>query len=124
MSIEKHRRIICACAEGQERSVDAVEFLKEQGFRCELLPGGLESFEEYILGKTESDDPRMGRLFARGASHASDIRVDYNSKYNRLLKYDDALWLIFISKGAESHKLREILQKLKQAYGVEIKVLN
>jgi len=84
------RFVICACAEGKERSVHAVDFLKKHGFMAKLLPGGLESFEEYLLGSTEESqkNQKMERLFARGERHIREVRVDYNSQYNRLLRID------------------------------------
>lgn len=121
----KKRSIVCACAEGKERSVYAVEFLKEHGFIAKLLPGGLENFQEYLIGGNGNNtfDHRMERAFARGVSHIGEVRTDYNSKYNRILRLDNVLWLVFIGGNVELAKFRDIIEKLRDVYSAEVVIL-
>jgi len=121
---ENKKNYICACAEGEERSVAAVEMLREKGFNCKLLPGGLETFEEYLLGEKSVHDPRIDRQFNRGNTSIKHFRSDYNSKYNRILQMNNSTWLVFIGKNAENLKFKDVLETLEKLYGIEVKVLN
>lgn len=122
----KKRTIICVCSEGLNRSVFAVEYLKKLGLRSKLLPGGLELFQPYLFGDSNIHDARMERRFNRNPDEKkriSEIRTDYNSKYNKILNIDNALWLIFIGGKTELIGQQRTIQHLKKAYGLEIMLL-
>jgi len=119
----KEKTIVCACAEGEERSVLAQKLLREKGFTAKLLPGGLEVLQDYILGKSEDMTKKMTRLLARGENNIRKLRVDHNSEYNQLLRLKDAVWLIFIGRKIEVKKFNELITQLKNAYGIEIHIV-
>lgn len=115
--------IICACSAGKERSVFAEKLLKKNGFNCKLLKGGLKSFQEYLFEESDLHDQDLERSAATKRIDSTDIiklRKDYNSFYNRILKIDDAVWLIFLSKRIELQKFQKTLDKLKKNYGLNV----
>lgn len=120
------RPIICACSEGLQRSVFAVDFLKKNGFKCKLLEGGLESFQEYLLGEVDLHDSKIERYSTRNVDDSkkiAELRANHDSLYNRLLKIDNAVWLIFITDGVEAKKFQRTMDKLRRLYGVEVILL-
>lgn len=122
----KNRTIICVCSEGLHRSVFAVEYLKTLGLKSKLLPGGLELFRPYIFGEHNLYDPRMERKFNRNPNEEKrigEIRADYNSKYNKILNIDNALWLIFIGGKTELIGQQRTIHHLRKAYGLEVMLL-
>ncbi len=122
----KNRTIVCVCSEGINRSVFAVEHLKNLGFKCKLLPGGLELFKPYIFGDTGLSDARMERKFNRNPNEEKsigEIRTDYNYKYNKILGIENALWLIFIGGKAELIGQQRTIQHLRKAYDLEVILL-
>jgi hypothetical protein len=114
--------LICACSEGEERSVFANKLFKEHGQNSKVLPGGLAGLTEYLTGK--SDPGKMQRLINRGISDAFVIRgEDHSREYDRLLQ-KDATWLLFIGSGDEAKDFKELIKILKSNYGLEIIITN
>jgi hypothetical protein len=114
--------LICACSEGEERSVAAAKLFKEHGRNSKVLPGGLEGLESYLTG--QDDSGKMERLLNRGVSGAFSIRGNsQNSEYDRLLKRD-AIWLLFIDSAIEAKKFEKVIKELQYKYGLEAIILN
>ena len=114
--------LICACSEGEQRSVFASKLFKERGQNSKVLPGGLEGLTEYLTGK--SDPGKMQRLIGRGISDAFAIRgEDHSREYDRLLQ-KDATWLLFIGSGDEAKNFKELIKILKSNYELEVIITN
>lgn len=118
----RKKLIICACSEGEERSVLAAQLFKKHGQNSKVLPGGLEGLESYLTGQ---DDPRkMERLLKRGVSSAFAIRGNNQDKeYERLLKRD-ATWLLFIGLDVEAKRFEKVVRKLRYSYDLDVTILN
>jgi len=120
----KKQSFICACSEGEERSVLASRLLKEAGYTSTILPGGLEGLEEYLTGDETASTLRMERAFARGVTSAFALRgKNYNRTYDSILRKADT-WLLFIGAGIEAGKFKKLIKILKSQYDKNIVVLN
>ena len=120
----KKKRFICACSEGEERSVLAAQILKEVGYASKILPGGLEGLEEYLTGNETNSTLKMERAFARGVTSAFALRgQNYNQAYDRILKRDGT-WLLFIGREVEAKKFKKIIKILQSQYGKNVVILD
>lgn len=110
----KKQSFICACSEGEERSVFAEKLLNKLGIiSTYVLPSGLEGLTEYFNGEGNTD--KIERMINRGISNAfiaSSFRERQNrAEYKKLLR-KNATWLLFLDKNSEAKYFRNTINEL------------